>query len=160
MFEFFRNTKLDARSYFASTREQFNLNQYGGALGGAIQKDKTFFFVDYQGKNQRHGIPFVGLVPTAAMQQGNFNNDQFGNPRTTPLINPYSGAPFQCAPDGVTPLTPDATTGVQPTGTACSVIPNELRDPAGSKLINLYPTATTSNVAWGLQLHERAGPQA
>src|SRR4029077_325296 len=149
LFEFFRNTKLDARSYFAATREQFNLNQYGGSLGGAIKKDRTFFFVDYQGKNQRHGIPFVGLVPTAAMQQGNFNNDQFGNPRTTPLVNPYSGAAFQCAPDGVTPLTPDATTGVQPTGTGCSVIPNELRDRAGSQLINLYPTATTSNVAGG-----------
>jgi hypothetical protein len=36
LFEFFRNTKLDARSYFAATREQFNLNQFGGALGGAI----------------------------------------------------------------------------------------------------------------------------
>src|SRR6266853_591690 len=56
LFEFFRNTKLDARSYFASAREQFNLNQFGGALGGPIRKDKTFFFVDYQGKMQRHGI--------------------------------------------------------------------------------------------------------
>src|SRR5215471_14491435 len=53
LFEFFRNTKLDARSYFASSREQFNLNQYGGSLGGPIQRDKTFFFIDYQGKNQR-----------------------------------------------------------------------------------------------------------
>src|SRR5208283_4608254 len=61
LFEFFRNTKLDARSYFASSREQFNLNQFGGALGGAIQKDKTFFFLDYEAKQQRHGIPFVGL---------------------------------------------------------------------------------------------------
>ncbi len=75
LFEFLRNTKLDARSYFASSREQFNLNQYGGALGGPIRKDKTFFFIDYQGKNQRHGIPFTGLVPTAQMQLGNFNND-------------------------------------------------------------------------------------
>ncbi len=57
LFEFFRNTKLDARSYFASSREQFNLNQFGGALGGAIKKDKTFFFIDYQAKMQRHGIP-------------------------------------------------------------------------------------------------------
>src|ERR1700680_3066943 len=66
LFEFFRNTKLDARSYFASTKEQFNLNQFGGALGGAIKKDKTFFFLDYQAKMQRHGIHFVGLVPTGA----------------------------------------------------------------------------------------------
>ena len=149
LFEFFRNTKLDARSFFASSKEKFNLNQYGGSLGGAIRKDKTFFFVDYQGKNQRHGIPFTGLVPTAEMQTGNFNNDQFGNPRTTQLINPYSGSAFQCAPDGVTPLTPDSTTGVQPSGKDCSVIPTELKDSAGSALIQLYPTATTSNVAGG-----------
>src|SRR5581483_1656865 len=57
VFEFLRNTKLDAKSYFAQTTEKFNLNQFGGAIGGAIQKDKTFFFVDYQGKMQRRGIP-------------------------------------------------------------------------------------------------------
>ena len=149
LFEFFRNTKLDARSYFAATREQFNLNQYGGSLGGAIKKDKTFFFIDYQGKSQRHGVPFTGLVPTAQMKLGNFNNDQFGNPRTIPLNNPYSGQPFQCTADGVTPLTPDSVTGVQPTGIDCSVIPSQLMDPVGKVLVNLYPTATTSNVAGG-----------
>jgi carboxypeptidase family protein len=149
LFEFFRNTKLDARSYFASSKEQFNLNQYGGSLGGPIQRDKTFFFIDYQGKNQRHGIPFTGLVPTADMKTGNFNNDQFGIPRATPLNNPYSGQPFQCAADGVTPLTPDSTTGVQPSGTPCSVIPTQLRDPAGQQLVQLYPTATTSNATLG-----------
>ena len=48
MFEFFRNTSLDARSYFASSREQFNLNQFGFAVGGPIKKDKTFFFADFR----------------------------------------------------------------------------------------------------------------
>src|SRR5467141_3779342 len=78
LFEFFRNTKLDAQSYFAASKEQFNLNQFGGALGGTIQKDKTFFFVDYQGKRQRHGIPFTGLVPTQAMMNGDFSMDPLG----------------------------------------------------------------------------------
>src|ERR1700674_329290 len=78
VFEFFRNTVLDARSYFAPTREQRNLNQFGGAIGGAIQKDKTFFFVDYQGKRTRNGIPFVGLVPTPAMVAGDYTLDPFG----------------------------------------------------------------------------------
>src|SRR6267143_980876 len=55
LFEFFRNTSLDARSYFAASREKFNLNQFGGALGGPIKKDKTFFFIDYQGRRQRTG---------------------------------------------------------------------------------------------------------
>src|SRR5246500_2979159 len=63
LFEFFRNTKLDARSYFAAQREQFNLNQYGFAVGGPIQKNKTYLFLDYQGKRQRHGIESTGLVP-------------------------------------------------------------------------------------------------
>src|SRR5438067_5525428 len=128
LFEFFRNTKLDARSFFATTREKFNLNQYGGALGGPLVKDKTFFFIDYQGRNQRRGVPFNGLVPTAGDLAGNFNNDAFGIPRTQPLTNPYSGQPFQCQADGVTPLGIDST-GAQPTGTPCSVIPDALKDP-------------------------------
>src|SRR5580693_8881535 len=78
LFEFLRNTKLDARSFFASSREQFNLNQFGGSLGGPIQKDKTFFFADYEAKMQRHGIPFVGLVPSQAMLGGDFSADPFG----------------------------------------------------------------------------------
>ena len=81
LFEFFRNTDLDARSFFATSTEKFNLNQFGGSLGGALQKDKTFFFADYQAKMQRHGIPFTGLVPTAAMREGDFTDDAFGNPR-------------------------------------------------------------------------------
>src|SRR6202158_622488 len=68
LYEYLRNTEFDAKSYFAAFKEQFNLNQFGGSLGGTIQKDKTFFFIDYQGKRTRHGIPFTGLVPTADMQ--------------------------------------------------------------------------------------------
>ncbi len=82
LFEFFRNTDLDARSFFATYTEQFNLNQFGGSLGGPIQKDKTFFFADYQAKMQRHGIPFLGLVPSAAMRNGDFTDDAFGNPNS------------------------------------------------------------------------------
>jgi hypothetical protein len=152
LFEFVRNTKLDAQSFFASSKEKFNLNQYGGALGGAIQKDKTFFFVDYQGRNQRRGQPFNGFVPTAENLTGNFNNDQFGVPRANPLINPYTALdttpqPFQCQADGVTPLGVDST-GHQPGGTACSVIPDALKDPVGSVLANnFYPAPTLTGAA-------------
>src|ERR1700723_534235 len=86
LFEFFRNTDLDAKSYFASSKEQFNLNQFGGSLGGAIQKDKTFFFADYQAKRQRHGIPFSGLIPTQAMINGDYTLDPFGSPNATQLL--------------------------------------------------------------------------
>src|ERR1700680_4165174 len=83
LFEFFRNTALDAKSFFAPSAEKFNLNQYGGSIGGPIRKDKTFFFVDGEQKSQRHGITFTGLVPSMAMRTGDFSQDAFGN--TIPL---------------------------------------------------------------------------
>jgi len=43
LFDFVRNTDLDAKSYFASTAEKFNLNQFGGSVGGPIKKNKTFY---------------------------------------------------------------------------------------------------------------------
>src|SRR5882672_6004563 len=74
VFEFFRNTKLDAKSYFASSKEKFNLNQFGGAVGGAIIKDKTFFFIDYEAKRSRQGNNFLGIVPTQEMRNGDFTH--------------------------------------------------------------------------------------
>jgi hypothetical protein len=148
LFEFLRNTKLDARSYFAAFREQFNLNQFGGSLGGAIKKDKTFFFLDYQAKMQRHGIPFVGTIPTAAMKTGDFRADPF----VTLLTNPYAtGADpvnFQCVPRTETAAVPTPEPvnghGGQAIGTACNYIPPALIDPTGQSLINLYPDASST----------------
>src|SRR6202034_1528352 len=61
LYEFLRNTSLDAKSYFATSAEKFNLNDFGGAVGGPIKKNKTFFFVDGEQKFQLHAIPFTGL---------------------------------------------------------------------------------------------------
>ena len=151
LFEFFRNTDLDARSFFAANTEQFNLNQFGGSLGGPIQKDKTFFFADYQAKQQRHGIPFVGLVPSAAMRSGDFSADAFGNPRSGFLTNPYmTGAPdshFQCDSSG-NPL-PAAADGSQSPGVDCNKIPRGLTSLIGQQMINLYPLPNANNPALG-----------
>ena len=161
LFEYFRNTDLDARNYFAPTRNKFNLNQFGGSLGGPIRKDKTFFFLDYQAKMQRLGVPFTGLVPTAAMMTPdaagdyNFNLDPFGNPRgsaTFPILkNPYAtGADphFQCLPGTATPE-PVGPGGTQPLGADCSVIPAAMINPIAAKVIQLYPTNNASNAALG-----------
>src|SRR5580704_7928399 len=124
VFEFFRNTSLDARSYFAASTEKFNLNQFGVSLGGPIRKDKTFFFADFEQKDQRHGIPFVGLVPSVAMRSGDFTNDAFGNPRQGFLTNPNVGGAadtnFQCDSRG-NPL-PAAPDGSQSLGVDCNKI--------------------------------------
>jgi hypothetical protein len=154
LFEFLRNTDLDARSFFATTTEKFNLNQFGGSLGGPIRKDKTFFFADIEQKDQRRGIPFTGLVPTAAMRAGDFSHDAFGNPVTTQLLNPYAtqgtnanpiSVPFMCDGGG-NPL-PAAPNGSQGVGTPCNKIPQSLINPIGQQLINLYPLPNASNAA-------------
>src|SRR5580698_42532 len=47
VFEFLRNTGLDARNYFSPTRGTFDQNQFGGTLGGPVRRNKVFFFADY-----------------------------------------------------------------------------------------------------------------
>jgi hypothetical protein len=146
LFEFFRNTDLDARSFFAANTEKFNLNQFGASFGGPIKKDKTFFFVDYEEKYQRHGIPFTGLVPSAAMRNGDFTDNAFGQPAAL-LTNTLSstGGPFMC--DGAGKALPAAANGSQSAGTPCNKIPASLIDPIGQKFINLYPLPNANNAA-------------
>ena len=72
-FEFFRNTGLDARGYFDPTRSDFKQNQFGGAVGGPIKRDKLFFFTDYQGTRTTQGVSTGNIsVPTVAQRGGNF----------------------------------------------------------------------------------------
>jgi len=69
IFEYFRNNALDARNYFNPTgtpKAPFHNNQFGGALGGPIVKDKTFFFVDYEGQRESVGVVSLACVPTLA----------------------------------------------------------------------------------------------
>src|SRR5271155_3215632 len=155
LFEFFRNTKLDASSYFASTKEKFNLNQFGGSLGGPIKKDKTFFFLDAERKDQLHGITFNGLVPTDAMKSGDFSKDPFGalvptgtlviaNPNTggTPFVCDASGNPEPL--NGATMANP-AGNGSQTGGTPCNKIPAGLINPLSAQLVGLYPEPNANN---------------
>src|SRR6202035_2239774 len=71
VFEFFRNTNLDARNYFSPERADFPQNQYAGALGGPIRKEKIFFFADCQGERSIQGIE-TGIVnvPSLANRNG------------------------------------------------------------------------------------------
>jgi hypothetical protein len=67
--EFFRNTDLNARNYFNQVPEPqqpFHNNQFGGSLGGPIVKDKTFFFIDYEGMRETGQEASPACVPTAA----------------------------------------------------------------------------------------------
>jgi Carboxypeptidase regulatory-like domain/TonB dependent receptor-like, beta-barrel/TonB-dependent Receptor Plug Domain len=72
-YEFLRNSKLDAKNYFDDPTQpipSFKRNQFGGAIGGPIVKDHTFFFADYEGIRQSKGITTVATVPSAAARGG------------------------------------------------------------------------------------------
>jgi hypothetical protein len=90
VFEFFRNSALDANDYFNNAagrrRPPFRQNQFGGTLGGPVRKDKLFFFGDFQGTRQSRGTTYLGSVATAAMRQGDFSNTRLAaifDPATT-----------------------------------------------------------------------------
>jgi hypothetical protein len=77
IFEFLRNTELDAKNYFSSERSVFQQNQYGGTLGGPIKQNKLFFFGDYQGQHTKQGQDTgVVAVPSLANRGGNFSDSR------------------------------------------------------------------------------------
>ncbi len=65
VYEFLRNNVLDSRGYFdpASGPPPFKQNQFGGALGGPIKKDKLFLFGNYEGFRERLSATQISLVP-------------------------------------------------------------------------------------------------
>src|SRR5271156_2482978 len=78
IFEFVRNTDLDARNYFSPTRGEFNQNQFGGTLGGPIRRDKIFFFADYQGTRSTQGVD-TGQIPVPSAQDRTGNLSDIAN---------------------------------------------------------------------------------
>src|SRR6266576_3027165 len=67
LFEFFRNSTLDAKNFFAvktAPKPKFRYNNFGGNMGGPIRKNTTFFFLNYEGSRQRIGITGSGTVPS------------------------------------------------------------------------------------------------
>jgi hypothetical protein len=80
LFEFHRNDKLASRSFFQPGKAApLKQNQFGGTLGGPVRKDRTFFFVNYEGQRIRTGGTGFGFVPTAQQLQGDFSAP--GDPR-------------------------------------------------------------------------------
>ena len=108
LWEFLRNDAFDAKSFFAQSVEPLKRNQYGGTVGGPLRRDRTFFFVYYEGLRERAGDTRKATVPSLNERTGNFGElcqagfDNNGickdrdahNQPTNQLINEFSGQPI------------------------------------------------------------------
>jgi hypothetical protein len=146
LYEYFRNTVLDAKNYFdVLGRPQWNQNQFGGTLGGPIKKDRTFFFLSYEGRRIREGITGQEVnVPSTAQRSGDFSGvggfaGGGGISATDPFVaSVLNGRPgCDTAIAGVGGKTPAAGLNwsqIFPTG----VIPSACQDPIAANLLSLY----------------------
>jgi len=88
LYEFLRNSDLDARNFFdQGTIPKFERNSFGGTLGGPIKKDKLFLFGNYEGFRQHLGLSDVTLVPDTAARSGMVGTTNVGvAPAVQPLL--------------------------------------------------------------------------
>ncbi|HVG55492.1 MAG TPA: TonB-dependent receptor [Vicinamibacterales bacterium] len=64
LFEYVRNDALDSASKYDDRKQNLELNQFGGSLGGPIASNRTFFFFSYEGLQQKTGLSFTEAVPS------------------------------------------------------------------------------------------------
>ena len=129
-YEFLRNDKFDAKNFFDSPTApipELRKNQFGGALGGPIKKDKLFFFADYEGNIQRVGETFTATVPTLLQRQGIFTD--IGQNIYNPLSTAACGS---------------CSSGFSRTQFAGNTIPSSMINPAALYYAqNLFPAPTS-----------------
>ncbi len=117
LFEYLRNSSLDARNFFDAGKNPFKMNQFGGTIGGPIVKDRTFFFFDYQGFRSRELRTRFGTVPSTRMKNGNFSE--------------ISNIIYDPGANGEIQANRPAFAG--------NVIPANRFDPLGKKILDLIP---------------------
>src|SRR5882757_2988149 len=106
VYEFFRNSALDARNFFDGRIPPFKRNQFGASAGGPIQKDRMFIFGDYEGLRQSLGVTTVDTVPSAGARAGNLST---GTVTVDPSVLRFINA-FYPLPNG--PLLGNGDTGI------------------------------------------------
>src|SRR6266571_2255253 len=120
LYEFLRNDKMDARNFFGASRDLLKRNQFGASIGGPVfiprvynGKNRTFFFVNYEGLRERQGNVISRTSPTAGMLAGDFSavTNRIYDPLTTAPNPSGSGTIRMPFPDNRIPaarLSPQA----------------------------------------------------
>lgn len=146
VFEFIRNDKLDARNYFALTRQILKRNQFGADLGGPVWipglyngRDTTFFFVNYEGQRLRQGLIFNSIVASNTQRSGNFGSKVIYDPTRTFTI---TSANIAACP--ANPATPNPTVGSPCRfAYANNTIPTAQLAPQALAIQQFYPQANS-----------------
>ncbi|WP_420237717.1 carboxypeptidase regulatory-like domain-containing protein [Telmatobacter bradus] len=147
VFEFLRNTDLDARNYFSTDRGKYQQNQFGGVLGGPIRKDHVFYFADFQQTRQVQGAD-TGLipVPTADQRTGDFSDGSLtgcvSGSYLASLLSQKLGTTI-AADDPYSPQSSGCITGRTPVFTS-SVIPQSVWSAPGAALLQYIPSPNAS----------------
>jgi hypothetical protein len=125
VFEFLRNSALDARNFFdQGSVAPFRRNQFGGSAGGPVQKDRVFLFGNYEGLRHRLGISNVSVVPDDNARKGSLPNASTGVYAPVAGLRPemLNYMPLWPAANGPEVMVPATApgTGLVPSGTALS----------------------------------------
>lgn len=136
LYHFLRNDKLDATNFFAnrsgSSKPTLRQNQFGGAIGGPIIRNRTFFFGSYQGTRIRIGDSRLTTVPSAAVRSGDFSGERVNlNQIYDPMTLAGSGAA----------ATQQPFPGFR--------IPESRMDPVSRTIIGLYPMPNVAGAEAG-----------
>ncbi len=154
--EYLRNKDLDANTFFnnlnGTPRGAFTQNQFGANFGGPVYipkiyngKNKTFFFVDYEGFRLRQGATYTETVPTLAERGGDLSGlaaaqgRNIYDPLTTCGVGP--AYPRQCGPNEAN------NSRLQFPG---NIVPTNRINPTSLKLLNLYPLPNAAGTALGV----------
>ncbi len=133
-YEFLRNEKLDARNYFDTLPQKppYKRNQFGATFGGALKKDKTFFFINYEALRSRFTSTDIGNVPSVCARNSGIGGSGVGCPGGVPLVV-----------TGATPI-PDAT------APPFSVEGPVAITPETHAILDLYPTPNGTDFGNGI----------
>jgi hypothetical protein len=161
-YDYFRNDKLDANSYFLNQngigKSKLRYNNFGYTIGGPIKKDKLFFFWSQEWRRQRRGLTRQGNVPTAAEKVGDFSEDAVRyNAAGCYTASPTPGVSVTTA-GGCSSYPIDPNTGKplgfvaagQPLDPASAIIPGNELSQAGLTFLKLYPDPTKADAFSGL----------
>jgi hypothetical protein len=136
-YEYLRNTVLDARVWNADNVPHLVQNQFGASLGGPIQKDKTFFFANYEGFRFSNQVYQIDTVPTAAERMGDFSQS------SQMIFDPTSSSPNPNFNPKLPATASNSKTIRSPF--AGNMIPISMMNPAAVKALSFVPLPNMSN---------------